>query len=311
MTPDEARRAGALKLGGLEADERALPRSRARCRSLERAVQDVRFAVRMLRKNPGFALDRRPDARARHRRDDGDFQRRQRGAAAAAAVRRSRPPGDDSLAMARTFRGIDSARLGLLSATSPIGAIRPARSRAQAPTPRGRSPSPPAPNRCSCAANWSSPSLFGVLGVEPALGRSFRPEEEQPGRPGVVILSDGFWRQQLGGDPNVLGRTLTIDGCAVHRSSASCRPAFHIRARAEREQLYAPLRSIRTVGTISCSVIGRMRRRRLAGADAQRISARWRASLHRDLPAMETMASAYERRPAGRRRGRSRPAGRC
>ena len=61
-----------------------------------------------------------------------------------------------------------------------------------------------------------SPSLFGVLEVEPAIGRSFRPEEEEQGRSRVVILSDGFWKQQLGGDPSVLGRTLTIMDAPYH-----------------------------------------------------------------------------------------------
>jgi predicted permease len=102
-----------------------------------------------------------------------------------------------------------------------------------------------------------SPSLFGVLGVEPALGRSFRPEEEQPGRPGVVILSDGFWKQQLGGDPNVLGRTLTIMEAPF--TVVGVMPAgFHIEI-AEREQLYAPLTIDPNRNHDFLQVIGRMR----------------------------------------------------
>lgn len=54
-------------------------------------------------------------------------------------------------------------------------------------------------------------NLFEVLGVAPAIGRSFRPEEEQPGHP-VVVVSHGFWRERLGGDSGVLGRSLTLDG---------------------------------------------------------------------------------------------------
>lgn len=57
-----------------------------------------------------------------------------------------------------------------------------------------------------------SPSFFDMLGVRTALGRSFRPEEEEPGRDQVAVLTDGFWRRRFGGDPAIVGRAVTIDG---------------------------------------------------------------------------------------------------
>jgi putative ABC transport system permease protein len=60
----------------------------------------------------------------------------------------------------------------------------------------------------------SSAEIFDVLGVKPAIGRTFsRADEQAGGGPGgfKVILSDDFWRQHFGGDPNVLGRTLELD----------------------------------------------------------------------------------------------------
>lgn len=54
-------------------------------------------------------------------------------------------------------------------------------------------------------------NLFEVLGVAPALGRSFSPDEELPGHR-VTVVSDGFWRERLGADPAALGRTLILDG---------------------------------------------------------------------------------------------------
>src|SRR5437667_585192 len=60
----------------------------------------------------------------------------------------------------------------------------------------------------------ASTGLFSVVGVHPALGREFLPEESRPGGPNVVILSDGLWRSRFGGDRNILGRTITIDGWA-------------------------------------------------------------------------------------------------
>jgi predicted permease len=55
-------------------------------------------------------------------------------------------------------------------------------------------------------------NLFSVLSVQPMLGRSFLPEEEQPGRNQVVILSYGFWQRRFGSDPALVGKTVTIDG---------------------------------------------------------------------------------------------------
>jgi predicted permease len=58
-----------------------------------------------------------------------------------------------------------------------------------------------------------SGNLFPLMGIEPVLGRSFRPEEDQvPGRDAVVILGHAFWEQQLGSDPGVLGRTIRLNG---------------------------------------------------------------------------------------------------
>jgi predicted permease len=53
---------------------------------------------------------------------------------------------------------------------------------------------------------------FTLLGVAPALGRSFLPEEDAPGRGDVVLLSDGLWRRRFGADPSVVGREIRLDG---------------------------------------------------------------------------------------------------
>jgi putative ABC transport system permease protein len=54
--------------------------------------------------------------------------------------------------------------------------------------------------------------LTRVLGVGPALGRAFDEGDEPVGAPPVVLLSQGLWRSRFGGDPTVLGRTITLDG---------------------------------------------------------------------------------------------------
>ena len=60
-----------------------------------------------------------------------------------------------------------------------------------------------------------SPDFFRVLGVNVARGRSFLPEEQQPGGPDVAILSDGFWHSHFAGDRDILGQTLKLDGNSV------------------------------------------------------------------------------------------------
>ena len=57
------------------------------------------------------------------------------------------------------------------------------------------------------SANWCD-----TLGVQPALGRSFRPGEDEAGAARVAMLTDGLWRRQFGADPAILGRTVQIDG---------------------------------------------------------------------------------------------------
>jgi len=66
------------------------------------------------------------------------------------------------------------------------------------------------PERVSLAA--VSADFFKVLKVEPVLGRGFLPEEDKPGAPRVVVLSYGFWQRRSGADPQIVGRTLTLDG---------------------------------------------------------------------------------------------------
>ncbi len=56
-----------------------------------------------------------------------------------------------------------------------------------------------------------SAGFFNVLGVRPKLGRTFRPGEDQPGAAPVIVLSYEFWRRALGGDPNIVGRTFTMN----------------------------------------------------------------------------------------------------
>lgn len=57
-----------------------------------------------------------------------------------------------------------------------------------------------------------TPGYFEVVGVQPALGRVFQPEEYQLGTDRVVILGHGLWQRRYGGDKNIINRNITLDG---------------------------------------------------------------------------------------------------
>jgi putative ABC transport system permease protein len=59
-----------------------------------------------------------------------------------------------------------------------------------------------------------SPSLFSMLGIDAALGRTFLPEEAQPGKEHVALLSHNIWTSRYGSDPAIVGRTVKLDGAA-------------------------------------------------------------------------------------------------
>src|SRR6185503_71300 len=55
-------------------------------------------------------------------------------------------------------------------------------------------------------------NAFDVLGVQPALGRSFRPEDAAPGAPRAVILTDRLWKRRYHADPAIVGTTIMVNG---------------------------------------------------------------------------------------------------
>lgn len=59
------------------------------------------------------------------------------------------------------------------------------------------------------AVTWN---YFSVLGTMPAQGRSFMPEEDQPGAERVAVVTHAFWQQRLGGASDALGRSILLDG---------------------------------------------------------------------------------------------------
>ncbi len=70
----------------------------------------------------------------------------------------------------------------------------------------------------SVSAKW-----FGVLGAQAAMGRTFLEGEDQPGKDDLVILSHSAWEGRFGSDPNIIGRAITLDG--VNRQVIGVMPA--------------------------------------------------------------------------------------
>jgi putative ABC transport system permease protein len=60
-----------------------------------------------------------------------------------------------------------------------------------------------------------SANVFSILGVPALLGRTFAPDEDQPGRNGVIVLSYPAWRSVFGGDSSVVGRTFQMSGAPI------------------------------------------------------------------------------------------------
>src|SRR5262249_61360775 len=60
---------------------------------------------------------------------------------------------------------------------------------------------------------WAVPStFFSLLGVEPLLGRTLLPEEDQQGKANVVVLSYRFWREHFGANAGIVGQPISLDG---------------------------------------------------------------------------------------------------
>lgn len=82
-----------------------------------------------------------------------------------------------------------------------------------------------------------SPNMFPLLQVSPLLGRTFTPGEEDPGAARSVVISWGFWQRALGGDPRVLGTSITLSD-QPHQVIGIMPRGFAVR---DQEDLWLPL----------------------------------------------------------------------
>jgi predicted permease len=205
MTPAEARRAAMGSLAGLQLRREECREMRG-VNPIDHALKDLAFALRQLRKNPGFAftavfvlalgicaslaifafvdaalikpLPYRDPARLVDLFETNAHLER---------MNLSYPDYLDWKQRNRVFRSFDVYQQNPFLLTAPDGA-QPAR-----------------------GARVST-GFFQTLGVAPVLGRDFHPGEDAPSAPRVVILSYAVWQTQYGARRDVLGQAVTLDG---------------------------------------------------------------------------------------------------
>jgi predicted permease len=204
MSPEEARRRALIKLGGVTLtqeryrEQRGLP-------MLETLLQDLRFGLRMLRKNPGFslvailtlalgigantAIFSVVDKVMVRRLPVSEPERLVR------VVGRGEHDMSFSQPLYADYLNHSEALLGLV---------------AYSETPLNLSDG----TRAERAAGLIvSGNYFAVLGVTPALGRTFLPEEDRTwGTHPVAVVSYGLWQRRFGADPKLVGRTISLNG---------------------------------------------------------------------------------------------------
>jgi predicted permease len=205
LTPAEARRRALIRLGGAEQTRQAA-RERRRLPLLETLAQDVAYGCRVLSRNPGFALVTiftlalgigantalfsivdsvllnplpfpRPDELLAVHESKANFEQ-----------------GSISYPNFRDWQK-DNTTLAALA----IGHQRRFTLTGSGDTER-------------VAGDYVSSDFFSILGVKPVLGRLFAPGEDEIGRSPIVLIGAGFWARKFGSSPDVLGKTVTLDG---------------------------------------------------------------------------------------------------
>ena len=205
MTPEQARREALLKLGGAEATTQAY-RDHNTLPFFETLWQDLRYTLRQLRKNPGFAATAMLVLAL--------------GIGASVAVFAFV---DASLIQPLPYR--EPSRLVVIFGSIPLGPkfhlsfpdyydfkrLNKSFTQFEVYDSNGFMLTTPTGTQLAPGARVSA-GFFRVLGVAPILGRDFTDGEDRKSAPRSVILSYSAWQQRYGSRRDVLGQTVTLDG---------------------------------------------------------------------------------------------------
>ena len=207
---EEARRQALIKLGGVE-QTKEMVRERRGLPILEVLLQDLRFGVRVLSKNPGFTAVATLTLALGIAANATIFS------FVSAAMLRHPPVGDpDRVVVVSSINPVSSWGINLNPFSAPNYFAWKKQNRmfvdmAAADPYAGASLTGDGnPERVSVMRTTAN--YFSVLGVSPQIGRTFAEGEDQNGREHVVILSHEFWERRFAADPNVIGKTIRLNG---------------------------------------------------------------------------------------------------
>jgi predicted permease len=245
LSPDEARRRAMRAMGGLDQRKEEI-RDTRHIHWLTDFVDDVRYAIRSLRRTPGLtafvivtiALGIGMTATPFSMLDALIFRPYPvpRPRDVVTLVSTSRDNSFDSFSYREYLDIRDHTKSydGVV-ANAPLGAV-------------GFSAEPRATPLVRTGMMVSG-NYFRVLGVEPKLGRGFREDEDVvPGRDAVAVLAPDFWKREFAGDPSVVGRTIRLNGTdfTVIGVAPDTFPGMYIFSRPD---FYMPLAMARVFST--------------------------------------------------------------
>jgi putative ABC transport system permease protein len=249
MTPDEARRVALMKLGGVTQtteryrDRRGLP-------ALDALRQDVLYAFRVLRKNPGFTATAVLTLALGIGANSAIFS------VVNAVLLRPLPFKDSGRLVLVFSTAKNGNRLDVSTYPDYVDWRDQNRSFSDLAAYANRSMTMSIGDESVLAEGKRvTTNIFDVLGVQPVLGRAFRPEENQPGSNHVVILGDRFWQAHFGSSPGVLGQTIRINE-EPYTVVGVMPPTFQID---DWERFYVPLPIDPSRGHGFLRVVGRLR----------------------------------------------------
>jgi predicted permease len=206
MSEEEARRTARLSFGGVEQTKEAY-RDVARFRRFEELWQDLRYGARMLLKTPGFTAAAALTLALGVGANTAVFS------VVYATLLKPLPYpeaeriyGVEIVIPERglSFAGRIQDYLEWRKAADAFSAVAALRPDGWNLTGNGE------PERVEGAQ--VSVNFFDFLGVAPSLGRGFAQEEEVSGADRVVVISDALWRRRYGADPNLVGRSIELNG---------------------------------------------------------------------------------------------------
>jgi len=205
MDPSEARRIALAEIGGVEQVKQAVRESRSGA-NVELLWQDVRYGMRILRRNPSFTWAAVITLGLGIGATTSIFS------AVYSLVLRPLPYAKSDQLVSVTAQS-PKFQLDVLVSPDFVAAQHALKSFSQlagywwANRNMTGSSDPVRIVFAGVTANF-----LPMLGVKPQLGRSFSDSEDRPGGPSVIILSNRFWQSQFGADPKVIGKSVAIDG---------------------------------------------------------------------------------------------------